>query len=238
MIMLIDMHAHSSAMSPCCRIDREQVVKEAIDIGLDGLILANHYSEAYAELRPSPKAYAEEFIGEFYLLKEFSEKNGLKAFFAIEVTMERHNNVHMLVYGVDDAFLLSNPELYALTQKELYTLVHENGGYLVQAHPLRKGKNVLLDPKYLDGIEINCHPKYDSTHFEEICEIAHAHGKFLTCGGDYHADTRRPRCGAYLPDDLSSAKAIIEYLKTAPRISLCIEEPNADSCKRVAFDQK
>ncbi|MBO5270878.1 MAG: PHP domain-containing protein [Clostridia bacterium] len=236
--MLIDMHAHTSGISTCCRADATAVVAAAKKVGLDGLIVTNHYAEAYAKKRPSPRAFAEDFTEEYHRTREIAEREGLKAFFGIEVTMKPHDNVHMLVYGVSEAFLLEHPELYLLTQEELYALVHENGGYLVQAHPMRKGKNVLLDLSYLDGIEINSHPLYDKTYFEEISEIAHAHGKFLTSGGDYHADTHRPRCGAYLPETLTSTREIIEYLKDLPRMSLCIQEPDATVCRRVAFERK
>ena len=37
--MLIDLHAHSSGISKCCRIDAEEVVREAVRIGLDGICL-------------------------------------------------------------------------------------------------------------------------------------------------------------------------------------------------------
>ena len=44
--------------------------------------------------------------------------------------------------------------LYDLKIDQLSDLVHKNGGILVQAHPFRKGIDVLVDLKYLDGVEV------------------------------------------------------------------------------------
>ena len=43
--MLIDMHSHSSGISKCCQMDAKGVVKEALNAGLDGIVLTNHYVE-------------------------------------------------------------------------------------------------------------------------------------------------------------------------------------------------
>lgn len=101
---------------------------------------------------------------------------------------------------------------------------------MIQAHPMRGGKNVLLDPQYLDGVEINSHPLYDGTHIDELEDFAHQHGLILTSGGDYHADTHRPCCGALLPDNIHS-NDIGRFLCSADSIELCYQEPK-DSVKR------
>jgi len=130
----------------------------------------------------------------------------------------------MLLYGVDTDFVLRHPMLFDYTQQNLYRLVKEQGGAMVQAHPMRRGKNVLLDPAYLDGVEINSHPLYDGSHLEELSAFACEHGLILTSGGDYHADTHRPCCGTFLPDGIASGD-IGAYLCAADSIELCYQEP-------------
>ena len=98
------------------------------------------------------------------------------------------------------------------------------GGAMVQAHPMRRGKNVLLDPKYLDGVEINSHPKYDCTHLDELSAFAHEHGLLITSGGDFHADTHRPHCGAILPDG-NDNPGISRFICTTDSIELHYQEP-------------
>ena len=151
--------------------------------------------------------------------------------------MERHVGVHMLIYGVEPSFLLSHPTLFDYTQQELYRLVHEAGGIMVQAHPMRR-QDRLLDTDYLDGIEISCHPLYEGTHMAELRPIAERTGLILTAGGDFHADTHRARCGVYLDDSFANAKQIADYLATAAEIRLCVQEVDARESYDVVFDRQ
>lgn len=169
--MLIDFHAHSKGISKCCKIDGKDMVLLTKNSGMDGIILTNHYDKNYL-INDDANEFAKRYVDEFYYVQKEGEKIGFKVFFGLEITMAKHNNVHMLVYGVDCDFVLKYPNLYDYTQQELYELVHKNNGILVQAHPYRKGKDVLLDLNYLDGIEANCHPLYDATHLNKLYNMA------------------------------------------------------------------
>jgi hypothetical protein len=79
---------------------------------------------------------------------------------------------------------------------------------------------------YVDGIEINCHPLYGNTYSNEIIKIAKQNNLIITCGGDYHHDTYRPKCGVYFPDDIKSNKDLKDYLVNSNEIKLCIQEVN------------
>lgn len=230
--MLVDMHAHSSGISTCCKADVPRVLADAKEQGIDALVLCNHYDKAYPiNANEAPERFAERYLAEYAYAKDYGEQVGVKVFFGIEATMERHDRVHMLIYGVDEDFVLRHSTLYDDTQGDLYRIVHESGGVLVQAHPMRRGRNVLLDLDLLDGVEINSHPKYDCTHVTELAAIARKRGILLNSGGDYHADTHRPRCGVCLPDDTADTRAAIAYLQQARTYTLCYQEPfEAISC--------
>ena len=221
--MLIDFHAHSKGISRCCKIDGKDMVLVTKNAGMDGIILTNHYDKDYITV--DALELANRYINEYFYVKECGEAIGFKVFFGIEVTLAKHNNVHMLVYGVSTDFLLNHPELYDYTQKELYKLVKASNGILVQAHPYRKGKNVLLDLKYLDGVEANCHPKYDGTYVMDFAKLANDNKLLLTCGGDFHNDTRRVKCGVYIDDGLVDTLDIVRFLNNSKEIKLCLEEP-------------
>ena len=223
--MLIDMHAHTSGISTCCKADGARVLAAARSVGIDGVCLVNHYHKPYLEeTGESPSEFAERYLAEYEAVRALGNEMALRVLFGIEVTMERHNRVHILIYGVEPDFVRRHLTMFDYTQEELYRAAHEGGGLLVQAHPLRLGKNSLLDPKYLDGVEISSHLLYDGTHYAELAEFARANGLLLTSGGDYHADTPRPTCGLYLPEDLADARAIMTYLQRADRIKMCMQE--------------
>ena len=223
--MLIDLHAHSSGISRCCRIPAPEVLAQARETGLDGIVLTNHYEKNYVT-DGDAAAFARRYVEEYRHARACGEQMGMKVFFGIEVNMAQLPGVHMLVYGVGEEFVSLHPTIYDYSQAELYRAVKAAGGALVQGHPFRGGER-LQDVKLLDGVEVNCHPLYGDTHSGRILDIAAQNGLIVTCGGDYHADTYRPDCGTYLPDDTTDGIAIGRFLLSTDAITLHIQEINA-----------
>lgn len=225
--MLFDLHAHSGGISVCCRIPGEKVVEEAAAAGLDGIVLTNHYQHSYLK-SPDGQEFVSRYLKEFEITKEAGEKHGVKVLFGIEVTMDFASNVHLLIYGLGEEFLRKYPLLFTYSHEELYRLVRENGGALIQAHPFRNGSHI-LDTRYLDGLEVNCHPLYLHSYKDELEAAAKEASLILTVGGDYHADTYRPLCGTYLPDSVTDEVLLARYLKETKSISLHVHEPGAEA---------
>ncbi|MBQ2757838.1 MAG: hypothetical protein IJF31_05065 [Clostridia bacterium] len=232
--MLIDMHAHTKGISRCCRIDAPEMLQAARGAGLDGVVLTNHYQKNYVG-DGDPKEFAAAYVAEYQHAAQMGADMGLLVFWGIEVTMAKHHNAHVLIYGVREDFVLRYPTVYDLALGELKDLVDREGGVLIQAHPLRYDKNDLLDTRYLTGVEISCHPLYDATYLDELSAVARQTGLVLTCGGDYHADTRRPRCGMYLPDDVKDSAAIGAYLRSATEVRLLVDEINDEPPFEVVY---
>jgi hypothetical protein len=226
--MLIDLHAHTQGISRCCLLPAPDILRIARENGMDGIVLTNHYQKCYLTDGMSAEEFAARYVKEYHYAKSCGEEIGCRVFFGIEVTMERHNGAHLLIYGVEESFPQRYPTMFDMTQKELYEHVKAHGGSLVQAHPYRQNIDRLLDPAYLDGVEINCHPVYEGTHKDALMEFARANGLLLTCGGDYHADTYRPRCGMFLPDTVGDHRELCSYLTSSGEKKLCIQEPNCD----------
>lgn len=240
--LLVDCHAHTSAVSVCCRKNASEIVDEAITAGIDGIILTNHYDMRYVEdmhRYESVGKMAEAHVDEYRRAKAIGDERGFLVMFGVEVSMKRYDGTHVLVYGIDEEFLLEHSDILFYTQAELYEKVHAVGGAVVQAHPLRNGKNVLLDTSYLDGVEISSHILYDGTHYEELSEFAYDNGLILTSGGDYHGDVpHRPYCGMYLPEYITDTKKFAEYLRKTDSVHLLMQEaPFAESC-RMIFERK
>ena len=233
--MLIDLHAHSSGISLCCRIDARDVLIIAKEMGIDGVVLTNHYPKYYVG-DGNANAFAKKYVEEFHYAKRLGDELNVKVFFGIEVSAELYPNVHLLIYGVDEDFPVKYPDMYDYTQEKLYNVVHENGGILVQAHPFRNGTTV-LDVNYLDGVEINCHPLYGTSCSDELIKIAAEHGLILTCGGDYHADTYRPICGTYIDDGIDSGVGIGRFLASQSKFKLRIHEPNTPAPKTMEIEK-
>jgi len=227
--MLIDLHSHTSGISRCCKVDAAGMLEAAKNVGLDGVALTNHYQKSYLKFIDGSDAnsFAQKYIDEFYRTKEIGEAVGMRVLFGIEVTSEPNDQKHILVYGVEPEFVLNHPCIFDYTLPELRNAVKTVGGIVVQAHPYRNG-GTLLDVKYLDGVEVNCHPLYGKSDAEEMISIATENGIALTCGGDYHNDTYRCKCGMYLPDNIADGVALGKYIVSADDVKLCIHEPYGD----------
>ena len=231
--MLMDLHAHSSGISRCCRLPYAAIIDEAKAMGIDGLVLTNHYTREYLDRR-DPSVLAHEYAEEFRMARAYGASVGVTVLFGIEISAAKHNEFHLLFYGVEEDFIETYPEIYNLTQEELYRLAEENGALLIQAHPFR-GSTYPLDPAYLHGVEINCHPLYGTSRYEDVVKIALDHGLLLTCGGDYHADSYRPLCGVTVPDTVQTSRALVAYLKTADSLTLRMQEPQNGASYEVVY---
>ncbi len=226
---LVDMHAHSSGISTCCRIPYNTVIQRAKETGIGGIVLTNHYVKTYVA-DDRYEDFAEAYLSEYHKAKGYGDSVGVKVFFGVEVTMDWDKNVHLLVYGVPHSFVTDHPRMCLYSLEVLYRTVHEYGGILVQAHPYRRQPR-LQDLNYLDGVEISCHPSlhYGGSFASELKKIAEENGKLLTCGGDYHADVAyRPQCGVFIPEDLSGDKALAEWLIAQNSLTLRVHEPGGD----------
>lgn len=234
--MLIDLHAHSSGISRCCKVTARQVLEEAKKIGLDGIVLTNHYQKSYIPDGNLPD-FVRRYMDEIRCAQALGDELGMRVFWGIEVTSQVYDKVHLEIYGVEEDFLEKYPELYDMTQEELWKTVRNHGGVLIHAHPYRRS-GAPLDPRWMDGVEVNCHPKYQSTYREELFAFARTHGLTVTCGGDYHADTYRPVCGTFLPDSITDSRALGRFLAEAEQIELLVHEINAAAPERVTFHKQ
>lgn len=80
--MLIDMHAHSSGISRCCKIGGEEMLLVAKNKGIDGVVLTNHYNKNYI----TTNAYdlAKRYVEEYFLLKNMVKNIILEYFSALK----------------------------------------------------------------------------------------------------------------------------------------------------------
>ncbi len=224
--MFIDLHTHTNAISWCSRADAEYIIRTAKEAGFDGVAITNHYVSDYFDDN-TYDAWIEAYIAEWENCRNLGSKYDFRVFCGIEVTMNAVDpRLHVLLYGADEAFLRNHPRLCEKTLEELYGLCRQYGYALVQAHPFRYGMTI-QNAKYLDGVEINCHPGHDNGYYEDILARAKEHALAVTVGCDYHADTKyRPLGGTILPDSIQDEKDLANYILHVKEFELQIHEPN------------
>jgi len=131
--MLIDMHVHEKRNSSDSFMSLEEIVKEAVQTGLDGVCITDHESMGIREfaLSYSIKTGFPIFVGAEYLTKEGD----------------------ILAFGIEKL-----PEQSLLPAQDFIDYVNERGGVCIAAHPFRNnnrglGEN-LKKVKGLAGIEV------------------------------------------------------------------------------------
>jgi predicted metal-dependent phosphoesterase TrpH len=133
--MKFDLHLHTSRHSPDSVMEPFAMVRQAREIGLDGVVITEHdwlWTEAeLEELR--------------------AEADGLVVLAGVEVTTREG---HFLAYGVTDPFAVPK----GIGVAELCREVHRQGGAVVAAHPFRWGQPFLEilreEQPELDGLEL------------------------------------------------------------------------------------
>ncbi len=234
--MLVDLHAHTSAISPCCQRTAEEVFAEAKEKGIDGLVVSNHYDSGYFD-EGTYHGWIERYIEEVERCKKVARSLNMKCFFGVEVTMEYDKRLHLLIYGADGEFLRKNPYLSKMSQRQLFEACNAWGAALVQAHPFRYDVGI-RDTRYLHGVEINCHPLYGDSHAGEVLAAAGEKNLAVTVGCDYHGDTYRPSAGSVLPDELDTDGALAAFIRAQKVFPFQIHEPKTGEISSGSFTRK
>lgn len=130
--MFIDFHLHESAYSPDARMTLNQIVDEAIQVGLDGICITDHDSMGLSD-------YA----------KQFSKETSFPIFVGAEYYSLQGD---ILSFGIDKL-----PEL-RLSAQDFIDYVVGQGGVCIAAHPFRDNNRGLEENlrtvKGLTGIEV------------------------------------------------------------------------------------
>lgn len=158
--MKIELHTHSSEISPCSHLTSEELVTLYAQAGYDLVVIANHLS-AYAE---SQYRGEKDFIDAFWDVNdeaaETGRKKGITVLGAAELRFHGNSNDY-LVFGITREKSCNYKEFFEMGPEKFSEFAAENGWLFYQAHPFRNGM-VIIKPEYLFGIEVkNTHPRHD-----------------------------------------------------------------------------
>lgn len=135
--LIIDLHVHTRRHSPCGRTDPDDLIKQGVRAGLDGLVITeHHYQWPQEELEPLIAA---------------ADEPGFLVLAGFEYASSQGD---ILVYGLSVEQSRSFPP--ALPPEEAVPRIHALGGACIAAHPTRAGMG--FDERIftlgVDGIEV------------------------------------------------------------------------------------
>lgn len=160
--MKIDLHVHSSEVSPCGHLTVEQLLELYSQKKYQGIVLTNHFS-AYAAGKAEEKGadFHKLFHETVYKAQVLGKEHGLLVLGGYEVRFNGSSNDY-LVYGMKEEHCRHINDIFSMTPETFGAFARKEGFLFYQAHPFRKSMEI-IDPKVLFGIEVcNRHPRHDS----------------------------------------------------------------------------
>lgn len=211
--MRIEMHAHTSEVSPCAKVPAATVVQEHAKAGIDAIVITDHFNDYVLEGFPgNARQRVKSYLEGYERAREEGEKLGISVFLGVESRLFGGPE-DFLLYGVDKNFLFEYPRLYSMTQKEVYEACCECGALLYQAHPCRSYCHP-RDARYLHGVELyNGNPRHQNNNNKTRQWAArHPHFKFSS-GSDYHQPEDLGHGGIIIPEPVATMDELVSYMK-------------------------
>ena len=214
-----ELHLHSAPVSACGKSYPEEIVQVYLEHGYDTIVLTNHFSrftfknKRIGDLSALPwQEKVDYYMKGYHELKEAAEGK-INIIFGCELRSNIDENDY-LIYGLDEKFLRENEDLYDLPTPEVSARIRAAGFLFLQAHPFRDNM-MMVNPQYLDGIEIfNGNPSQDSRN--DIARIwADRFGLIGTSGSDYHRTVEGAFAGGILTDEpITSNEQLLTILRS------------------------
>ena len=222
-----ELHCHTGDVSNCGKECAEYIVSRYLEAGYTSLVVANHMSfYTFTGSRKKYPAFLEEsgkkdcwqskvdffMTGYDNLVKAADGRLNIILGMEFRDFNPKVQNDY-LVFGVTEEWLRVSEKITEMDIKAMSAYVHESGMLIYQAHPFRNDMSV-VDPKYLDGIEVfNGHNSHSSRN-RVAAFWADIHGLKRTSGTDFH-EKSHVCCGGILTDfPIETTEKLVEVLKS------------------------
>jgi predicted metal-dependent phosphoesterase TrpH len=219
--MLVDMHVHTSIGSPDSNLTPLRLLEAAHEVGLDGLVIAEH-DDPWTEER----------------LERFRQESGL---FVCSGREWETDFGHIIALGLRGDFRGIE------RADEVQRLAQAQGAFMILVHPFRffpSHSNRLFgrqyDPSALTTAELAQHPVFELVDAIEVLnyactekenqlaqEAARVLGKPGVAGSDAHTYTEVGRCVTIFERTVGSEEELIEELR-AGRYHLAQRRPSGE----------
>ena len=199
--MKIELHAHTSEVSPCSGIRAADIISGYHNAGYDAVVITDHFNFYVLEgfnINNETDRVKRYMLG-YELARKAAAKYGMKAILGVEVCLRHEKGGDLLLYGIRPETLCAHPYLYDYSMQQLRDICDKEDILLFKAHPFRGVCDV--DVTKLDGAEVyNGCPRHDSRN-DLALSWAKEHNLIFSSGGDCH-----------LPEDIGRAGIVSDIL--------------------------
>lgn len=181
-------HLHTSEVSACSYLDAKTQVKLHYEKGYTGIVVTDHFVNGNCTVDKQLPWHAriKGFMNGYQQAFEAAKGLDFDVFFGLEYS---YHGADFITYGVDEAFLLSNPDLLDWPIEQYFDMVHQAGGFIIHAHPFREAfyiPKIQLFTEYIDAVEVMNNNNSLMTYNEKAFNYAKANNLPMTKGTDLH----------------------------------------------------
>lgn len=187
MSFIYETHSHTSQASKCGKVPGRDYIEYMQKEGFSGMIITDHFFNGNSAV-PADLPWKERvrlYVSGYEDAKKASVGTKFNVMFGIEYNFDCDE---YLIYGVEKDWLLENGDILGKSRQEVYDLVHQGNGIMVQAHPFRERdyiSTINLTPSIADGIEI-----YNAANDDNMNALSYCYAKELgvpvSAGSDIH----------------------------------------------------
>ncbi len=218
-----ELHCHSAEVSKCATATAEEIVGEYIKYGYSTIVLTNHLNshtfknDRFGDLTAlSWDEKMDHFMNGYIRMKE-AAGDRLNILLGVEIHPVKSACDYM-IYGIDEAFLRSNPTLLEMKLRDISELVRASGCFFVQVHPFRNDMKIVR-PEYFDGCEVyngGTTPEKPDRSRNWLAEIwAERYDLAPTSGSDFHRlGDHRPNGGIITESEIKSNEELLRVLRS------------------------
>lgn len=207
-------HCHTSQTSKCSRITGADLARFYKSLGYTGIFITDHFFNGNTTV-PRELPWEERvklFTAGYLDAKAEGGRLGLDVFFAWEYTWGGND---FLIYGLDENWLLANPDQLSLKPREYMQKVRADGGMVIHAHPFREAgyiEAIRLIPRDVDGVEVINSSRPDSENSPAFW-YAKNYGLLRSAGSDNHQGQRDRLAGVLLPERIENVQDFVRIVK-------------------------
>jgi len=212
---LVQLHLHTSETSACGRSGGADMARACKAAGYGAIVVTDHFFNANIgcpENMPWEDKVEYLFRG-YRAAKAEGERIGLAVFKGWETFTEGRE---FLTYGLDEGFLLANPDIARASPREYLARVAAAGGWAIHAHPFRRASYIPdfePDPASVEAFEVFNAGNEDPSFNEKALAMAERFGLIKTAGADAHSADEVSAGAMRLPLPVSDAKELIASLR-------------------------
>ena len=212
---IYETHVHSSEVSGCGQKKATRQVRHYKQKGYTGIIFTDHFINGYSNCPHNISWYDKmKFTASGYeIAKKEGDKCDLDVFFGWEFTIKGSD---FLTYGLDLDFLFAFPDLDRYPIEKYSSVVRENGGFIIQAHPYKREywiqNSFPVDYRLIDAVEVYNSSIPDIAN-EQALRFATEYNLPMIAGTDSHGRYDEFYCGIELHNKAESIFDIISAIK-------------------------